>query len=235
MALDDVLGLFEREVFSASPKSTLLFNQYNSRNPDIDLPYADEIRQENLRNYLRSFSERPSAIVIGEAPGWRGCRFSGVPFTSEFQLCSGGLPFEGKQSSAGLSPYKESSATIFWKRMSNYHPCFLAWNCIPFHPHKSNNPLSNRTPTDKEILAYLALLSELLALLRPRQIVAIGRSAERALKKMDIPFTYVRHPSHGGANEFRAGIERILDGKGPRSQDFTPDSIPPCQSSIVNR
>lgn len=213
MVFDDVLRLFEEKVFSASPKNSLLFNQYNDKNPEIDLPNADVIRRENLRSYLRSFSERPSVIVIGEAPGWRGCRFSGVPFTSEFQLCEDGLPFKGQQSSAKPSPYRESSATIFWKVMGNYHSRFLAWNCIPFHPHKPDNPLSNRTPTEEEILTHLTLLSDLVALLRPRQIVAIGRSAERALKKIDISFTYVRHPSHGGANAFKTGIEKLFNGK----------------------
>jgi hypothetical protein len=210
MVIDDVLKLFEEKIFLASLKDGPLFNQYNDKNLEIDLLDADEIRQENLRIYLRSFSERPSVIVIGEAPGWRGCRFSGVPFTSEFQLCDGDLPFIGNQSSASETPYKENTATIFWKLMGNYHPQFFAWNCIPFHPHKSDNLLSNRTPTTGEIITYLALLSEIVSLLQPSQIVAVGKSAERALRKIDMPATYVRHPSHGGAIEFRAGMKKVF-------------------------
>lgn len=94
--------------------------------------------------------------------------------------------------------------------MQNYHPKFFAWNCIPFHPHKPEDLLSNRTPTNGEIIAHLTLLSEILSLMNPGQIVAVGKSAERALKGVDMPFTYVRHPAHGGANEFRAGMEKIL-------------------------
>jgi len=210
MVLDNVLRLFEEKIFAVQPKANLLFNQYNDRNPEIDLSDADEIRRKNLRNYLRSFLEYPSVMVIGEAPGWRGCRFSGVPFTSEFQLCSGILPFAGEQSSMNASPYKESTATIFWKLLRDYHPQFFAWNCIPFHPYQSDKLLSNRTPTNKEITTYLVLLSELVLLMRPRQIVAVGRSAERALEKIDIPLTYVRHPSRGGANKFKAGMENIF-------------------------
>lgn len=210
MVLGEVLRLFETKVFSVSLKDGSMFNQYNDKNLDIDLPDADKIRQQNLRNYLYSFSERPSVIVIGEAPGWRGCRFSGVPFTSEFQLCNDNLPFAGNQSSTSKSPYKESTATIFWKLMQNYHTQFFAWNCIPFHPHRPDNLLSNRTPATGEIITYLALLSEIVSLMKPSQIVAVGKSAERALRKIDISFTYVRHPSHGGANEFGAGMRKIF-------------------------
>ncbi len=210
MVLDDVTRLIENRVFSASIKNSLLFNQYNDENLEIDLPGASETRQENLRGYLRTFSERPSLLVIGEAPGWRGCRFSGVPFTSEFQLCEGKLPFSGNQSSTSKSPFKENTATIFWKYMQSYHPHFFAWNCIPFHPHDSGNVLSNRTPSNREVAKYLILLSELLLLMQPIQIVAVGRSAERALMNIDIPCIYVRHPSHGGANEFKAEMEKIF-------------------------
>jgi uracil-DNA glycosylase len=210
MVLDDVLKLLEEKVFSASVKSDSLFNQYNDKNLEIDLPNADEIRQENLGHYLRSFQKRPSVIVIGEAPGWRGCRFSGVPFTSEFQLYDSKLPFTGNQSSNSYPPYKENTATIFWKYMRNYHSKFFAWNCIPFHPHESDNVLTNRTPSKEEIGAYLTLLSEIVSLMKPSQIVAIGKSAESTLEKINISFTYVRHPSHGGANEFRAGMEKVF-------------------------
>lgn len=210
MILANVLKLIEEKVFSTSVKGDSLFNQYNNKNLEIDFSNADEIRRENLRNYLRSFPKRPSVIVIGEAPGWRGCRFSGVPFTSEFQLCDGNLTFEGNQSNNHHLPYKETTATIFWKHMQNHHPKFFAWNCIPFHPHKSDNLLSNRTPTNREIVAHSTLLSELVSLMKPSKIVAVGRSAERALNKLDISSTYVRHPSRGGAYEFITGMKRIF-------------------------
>jgi len=211
MILDDVLKLFEEKVFSTSVNRDLLFNQYNEKNSAVDLPNADEIRRGNLKNYLRSFEKRPSVIVIGEAPGWRGCRFSGVPFTSEAQLCDGSLPFKGFQSSNNRLPYKENAATIFWQYMSRHHSEFFAWNCVPFHPHESGDWLSNRTPSKKEIADCLKLLSGLVSLIRPNQIVAIGRSAEHALKDIkNGSFIYVRHPSHGGANEFRAGMDKVF-------------------------
>lgn len=212
MVLADVWSLFEEKIFplpSTSHKEAPLFNQYNDINTSVDLPNADRIRRENLRNYLHSFPERPDIVVIGEAPGWRGCRFSGVPFTSEAQLCSGDIPFEGFQSSKGAMPYSESTATVFWKQMLPYHPRFFAWNCIPFHPYEYDNILSNRTPK-KEILVYIELFSEILSCIRPKRVVAVGRSAGRTLAKVGFSCSYVRHPSHGGANAFSEGIIRIF-------------------------
>jgi uracil-DNA glycosylase len=212
MFVDDVLNLIEEKVFPALTAGTLFFNQYNSINPEVDLPNANEIRRENLGQYLRSFTERPAILVVGEAPGWQGCRFSGVPFTSEYQLCNGILPFNGVQSSKKSSPYKENTATIFWEYMYRYHPKFFAWNCIPFHPHKPNDFLSNRNKISrKEILKYLELLIEMVSIINPKKILAVGRKAEFALKNMkDISFEYVRHPSHGGANAFKMGMEKVF-------------------------
>jgi len=149
-------------------------------------------------------------MIVGEAPGWRGCRFSGVPFTSEAQLCDGALPFTGHQSSAAPSPYAENTATIFWKTARPHASSFLVWNCVPFHLHRPGDPLTNRPPTRREIAAHLELLAALLALLEPGLVVAVGRSAGWALHRMDVPCTCVRHPSHGGANEFGRRLENVL-------------------------
>ncbi len=111
MILNDVRNLFDMRVFPISA-ADLLFNQYRERDPRIDLPNAVKIRRQNLINYLRSFSRRPSIFIVGEAPGPRGCRFSGVPFSSEVQLSSGELPFMGLKSSISNLRYAEKSSII---------------------------------------------------------------------------------------------------------------------------
>jgi uracil-DNA glycosylase len=211
--LDDVWSLFESRVFSVPSTQdgpAPLFNQYLDRDPRVDRPDAGAVRRDNLLRYLSSFAERPSIMIVGEAPGWRGCRFSGVPFTSEAQLCDGALPFTGHQSSAAPSPYAENTATIFWKTARPHASSFLVWNCVPFHLHRPGDPLTNRPPTRREIAAHLELLAALLALLEPGLVVAVGRSAGWALHRMDVPCTCVRHPSHGGANEFGRRLENVL-------------------------
>ena len=41
--------------------------------------YADsELRRERLRNYLDQRAEAP-VLLVGEAPGYRGTRISGIP------------------------------------------------------------------------------------------------------------------------------------------------------------
>jgi len=93
--------------------------------------------------------------------------------------------------------------------MATHHPHFLAWNCVPFHPHRPGQPLSNRPPTKQEIAKYMPLLEELIALLQPQQVIAVGRSAERALAQIGLTPLAVRHPAHGGAAAFRQGVEEI--------------------------
>jgi uracil-DNA glycosylase len=209
MVLDDVCDLLENKVFPIRP-ANLLFNQYGDKNLSVDLYDADKIRKQNVLNYLRSFSERPSILVIGEAPGPRGCRFSGVPFTSETQLCNCELPFIGQKSSSSNLPYSENSASIFWRAMLPYYAKFFIWNCVPFHPHKHEEILSIRNPTRTEVCIYSGLLSEIISLIKPKLIVAVGKKAELSLKQEGFSCIYVRHPSHGGAREFRTDIKKIF-------------------------
>jgi len=212
MLLNDIWDLFQNRVFPTQ-STEILFNQYKDSDPIFDLPNGNNIRKQNLRNYLGSFSQRPSIMIVGEAPGPRGCRFSGVPFTSEAQLCTHGfLPFMGRQSSARESPYTENTATIFWKALAPYHPKFLVWNCVPFHPHKQGEILSIRSPTKKEVSFYSGILSELRALVKPIHILAVGRKAELGLRQIGVRPIYVKHPSHGGAREFRTRLAKTWLG-----------------------
>jgi len=209
MPLDDLQQFFERTVF-AEPSTPTLFNQYNEAALGFDKADAVTIRRENLRTYVSHFDRRPTILLVGEAPGPNGCRFSGVPFTSEFQLVSQSLPFAGRQSSSRAEPYKEASATTFWSAMEGFESQAFVWNCVPFHPHQEGTPLSIRAPTTAEIREYAHILRGLVDVLQPRHVVSIGNHAARSLRELGISAQHVRHPSHGGAPEFRAGVRRIL-------------------------
>ena len=78
----------------------------------------------------------------------------------------------------------------------------LLWNVVPTHPHRPGEPSSNRRPRADEIEASRPFL-ELLA--AGRRVVPVGRIAEAALGMAGI-----RHPSHGGAQEFRAGLAALV-------------------------
>jgi uracil-DNA glycosylase len=139
-------------------------------------------------------------MLVGEAPGYRGCRFSGIAFTSERSL-----PPE-RRSSTKLAAWIEPSATIIGGalRAADLEAETVLWNACPLHP-AGGSPLSNRTPSRAELEAGLEWLTRLIALLAPSLVVAVGRSAQRSLPGAPV----VRHPANGGASACRAGIAQI--------------------------
>jgi uracil-DNA glycosylase len=149
------------------------------------------MRRERLGTYLESRREA-RLLLVGEAAGYRGARVSGIPFTSERQL-------------TGRGP-AEATATIVRRVLAELgvEEETLCWNIVPTHPHLPGRPETNRSPTRAEIEASRPFLRELA---RGRRAVAVGRTAHAVLGGR-----YVRHPSHGGGAEFRAGLLAFLAG-----------------------
>jgi len=213
MPLSRVYDLFERELFG-EPSGTELFNPYHERNNDLDLPDADVLRRENLRSYVAAFDDPPPLFLLAEAPGPWGCRFSGVPITSEAQLVDPDFPIDGVPTSREDEPHTEYSASIFWRVLQPVFPHFFVWNSVPLHPHPPDEPLSIRNPRRSEVARWESLTSGLIEAIQPERVVGIGRKAERALQEIGVEVTYVRHPSQGGATQFTRGIADIVDDLG---------------------
>jgi hypothetical protein len=211
--LTDVWDLFETHVFPAATTEET-FNPYRGRHDDLDLPEAPEIRRANLRAYLSAYDTTPPLFLLLEAPGPWGCRFSGVPITSEAQLTDPDFPIDGWQTSTEDEPHTEYSASIFWRVLQPLFPHFFIWNSLPLHPHDPGEPLSIRTPRRTEVREWQPLLSDLLDALDPTRIVGVGRKAERALDEAGADPTYVRHPSQGGATKFEVGMNEISEEMG---------------------
>ena len=207
--LGKIESIIARSVFSVESLEDQ-FNLYKDCNTDVDLPSAPKIRRKNLRNYLKSFADVPESLVVAEAPGPWGCRFSGVPITSEEQLCKGMLPFVGQQSSNFKNPKKEYSASIFWRTLAPVASEFFVWNTFPLHPHKPQLPLTIRAPKKTEVEDFLPVLDKIHSVLAPRRVIAVGRTAERALALLKIDAIYVRHPSQGGAKIFADQMETLF-------------------------
>jgi hypothetical protein len=100
----------------------------------------------------------------------------------------------------------ERTAAIVWRVLSQIQQPVMLWNVFPFHPHDAADPMSNRCHTRDEREATWPLLQALIAMLRPRHLIAIGRDAQLALNNIGIPISPVRHPSYGGQAEFISGM-----------------------------
>ena len=211
--LPAVWDLFETHVFPA-PSTEECFNPYRDRRDDLDVPDAPTHRRDNLRAYLSCFDTAPPLFLLLEAPGPWGCRFSGVPVTSEAQLTDPDFPIAGTATSQKDVPITEYSASIFWRVLRPVFPHFFVWNSLTLHPHDPDDPLSIRTPRRSEVRDWHELLRALLDVLAPERTVGVGRKGERALDEVGADPTYVRHPSQGGANKFEAGSENIVDEMG---------------------
>ena len=208
--LNNVWDLLETHVFSAASTDEA-FNPYRDRHDNLDRPDAPAHRRENLRAYLASYDAPPPLFLLLEAPGPWGCRFSGVPITSEAQLIDPDFPIDGRQTSTEDEPHTEYSASIFWRVLQSHFPHFFVWNSLPLHPHDPGDPLTIRTPRRTEVREWQPLLIDLLDVLDPDRIVGVGRKAERALDEAGADPTYVRHPSQGGATKFEKGIKEIVE------------------------
>jgi len=181
------------------------FNQFREMGRD-DVTDAPAIRLANLRRYLME-RDHADVLAVGEAAGYQGMRWSGIAFTSEFDLLRWGDPY--RRSSRRPRPWKEPSGTIVHGILDELgaERRVILWNTVPTHPHLPGQPLSNRRPTRPEIVAGLLYAERLIDILRPRLLVGVGRIAADTLGKRAV---YVRHPAQSGATAFRAGMRELV-------------------------
>ncbi|MFW9991654.1 MAG: uracil-DNA glycosylase [Candidatus Odinarchaeota archaeon] len=186
-------------------QSSNLFNPYSDRCILHDKPDGPVIRRNNLEKYLAHLADnKPPTIWVGEALGYLGGRRTGLPFTDERHLACFSEVFQTEQmeKATETGPLPEKTAGTIWKLLKLMkNPPFL-WNIVPFHPHESGNPLSNRSPSRNDVELTADLTSELIDFFDFDRIYAIGRKAEHFLSKAGYNCLYVRHPSHGGSKKF---------------------------------
>lgn len=187
--------------------------------PNSINPYAhngtrgNAARRHNLSQYLRQMATRnPRLLLVGEAPGYRGLRETGIPFSSTKLMES--HPFFQTLDLRDIpdAPGRaEATATIMQDALDTLNINPLLWNAYPFHPHKPSEPQSNRKPTAAELRIGATFLHWVIAYFGIEKVVAVGNSAETVLSALQIPNTKVRHPSRGGAIMFRSQLAEFVN------------------------
>lgn len=219
--------------------STTVFNPWRDYNPVLDVSKeAPKWRREQLEAYLKARLARCGYLIIAEAVGYQGGRFSGIAITCERMLLgfhnevkpSMILPAGmGKRTSRADSPlnlnnkqrsegFNEPTDTVVWSALlengiSPYDA--ILWNIFPFHPHAANEPLTNRTPTETEIVAGGLFADEMLSMIEEFGnakpiICAVGRKSADILAHQGIVAHALRHPANGGAKQYREQFKSVI-------------------------
>jgi uracil-DNA glycosylase len=189
---------------------------------------APAIRRNQLRAYLRKRLRTAQLAVIGEAIGYRGGHFSGIPMTSERLLLgrSEKVRLKSNDFFSDISPrrtsklencpdgFSEPTATMVWGtvlRLGLKPDQFVLWNAFPWHSFDPRHGmLSNRMPNKSEQPAGLLMLKAFLELFPCDRVVALGRIAAAQLEELDVNAHCVRHPASGGARLFRMQIADLV-------------------------
>lgn len=210
MTTDSIDAFVERLAAShAGPNSVNSFDHSQRDNA---------IRRKNLARYLEQLAERrPTTLLLGEAPSYRGMRITGVPFTNT-TILQRGVPQFGMLGTANgyavpedaSSVAAEPTATVMWNTLVELDFLPVLWSAYPLHPHKPGNPLSNRTPSVAEATAWSWSWQALMELFSIRAVVAVGNVAHGSTARSGMSVPRVRHPSHGGRQQFASGLRELL-------------------------
>ena len=188
---------------------------------DID-PQGAAIRRKHLAVYFRERLGKAGLALVGEALGYRGGHFSGIPMTSERmllrrqqQILVGVKPRRTSKPNVCPNGFSEPTATIVWGTLLKIGVVpdeFVLWNAFPWHSFDPQGGLlSNRMPNKSEQLSGRPVLRTFLELFPCEQIVALGKIAAAQLEAIGVKAHCVRHPASGGAKLFRQQIAKIVD------------------------
>lgn len=192
------------------------FNPYSDHCPVYDLPDAAKRRALMLSAMLREAqSSKIDAIWIGRDLGYRGGRRTGLALTDDVHI---GIHAE-RWGIAASRPtigdaVSERTAAVIWSILDRIRDGIFLWNVFPLHPHEAENPFSNRQHNSTERRAGEEVLDQLISILQPARIVAIGNDAAAAAGRLDlqVPVVQVRHPSYGGQRQFLQQIGELYAG-----------------------
>lgn len=202
------------------PKFLRILENYNTEN--VFNPYSDmcnkydtidspKLRLEVLRQILQK-AERSEidAIWLGRDLGHRGGRRTGLAFTDDLNIENHLKRWDiiDNPFSRPEITIKEQTATTIWSKLQNIDEKIFLWNIFPFHPHLIDEPLTNRCHNKRENIIGKEILLQLINILQPKKILAIGNDAFNSVEQLNIRIELkkARHPSYGGKKEFLEAI-----------------------------
>lgn len=189
------------------------FNPYSDRCPVHDLDDAP-VRRSKLLIQMLEMAEQVEvdSIWVGRDLGFRGGRRTGLALTDD-------VHFHDHLSRWGISqvrptlgrPVSERTASIIWEMLGRIQTPIFLWNVFPLHPHEHDTPFTNRTHNAKERRAGTEILDQLIRLVRPKKLIAVGKDAEKVLGQISggANIVKVRHPSYGGQAAFLCQIQEL--------------------------
>lgn len=194
------------------------FNPYRDRCSEYDLSDAPQRREQMLLSLLTAARDRGvDSMWIGQELGHLGGRRTGLALTDD-------IYFDMHLERWGLScdqPTKnpvvaECTASIVWGLLAQIREAVFLWNVFPLHMHKPGNSFSNRQDKSAdEREAGEKVLSDLILLLKPGRLIALGNEAHKVTKRVAqrSPYQYdvrkVRHPSRNGQMQFLREMQEI--------------------------
>lgn len=196
------------------------FNPYSDRCEVHDRRDAPRRRAATLSAMVHRAAKEPvDAIWIGRDLGYRGGRRTGLALTDDVHMAQHAMRWNIAQmperpTVGGV--VAERTAAVIWGMLENIEARIFLWNVFPLHPHESGDPFTNRQHNARERRAGEEILKQLIVLLRPARIVAIGNDAAAAVNRIteSVPVVCVRHPSYGGQTQFQRQISELYGHPG---------------------
>jgi len=209
LALDEkIYGTYARTIYNPEERFLVINDRDRRTAENLKALYLELLREpvsfcreEYYRYQLQigrfrglPFSNgRPGSgvVLVGEAPGRKGCGRTEIAFYGD---ASGDL-LRKTLFSLGVNPD--------FVYLTNVVKC---------------NPPENRLRGFGE--GELELLRRELEAVEPGSIFAVGRTAEKALKRLGFDFTYLKHPAWYVRRGIREPEEAVLDDYSPVKEAF---------------
>jgi hypothetical protein len=189
------------------------FNPYADQCVVHDLPDAAQKRATALTDILNAAcAEEIDSLWIGRDLGYRGGRRTGLALTDDVHVTSHARRWNVPlaRHTNGV-PVSERTASIIWGMLDQISAPVFLWNVFPLHPHAPDAPFTNRLHNVRERRAGEEILDQLVRMLKPKRIIALGNDADKAARRFEgmCQVMKARHPSYGGQAEFLKQIRGL--------------------------